>query len=95
MAEIKEKSDRTEEEKNVQPEVKKVKPVYIRIGRGSDAVGMVIPPFMVEMISKSLKEQTMNGEMATGGGTTGRTEKGNEMARKIFEFVELLEEKAD
>lgn len=70
------------------------RPVYLRIGRGT-AQGVLLPPFMVEMISKALLEQTNKGDMATGGGTNGRTPKGNEQSDAIFEFVKLLEEKAD
>ncbi len=72
-----------------------IKPVYVKIGRGESAQAVVLQPFMVELISDALSSATLHGDMATGGGTTGRTPKGNEQARAIFEFLTFLKDKAD
>jgi hypothetical protein len=72
-----------------------IKPVYLRIGRGQGAQAIVLPPFMVKLISDALSSATLKGDMATGGGTTGRTQKGDEQAAAIFELLGLLKDKAD
>ncbi len=69
--------------------------VYIRIGRGDSTVPLVLSPQLVELLYKTMRDQTIRGDMATGGGTTGRTPKGNELADEIFQLTDLLIEKAD
>lgn len=84
-------------EKEPAREVKETeaKPVYLKIGRGSDATGLTLNSQIVGIIKDALSSATLTGDMATGGGTTGRTLKGNGQAKAIFEFIKLLEDKAD
>lgn len=79
----------------IETEEKAFKPVYIRIGRGEGAEALVLSPKIAELLCKTLLAETNRGEMATGGGTTGRTQEGNELAKEIFKLTDLLIEKAD
>lgn len=79
-------------------EVKKepiVRPVYVRFGRGENVEAITLQPEVIVLVKKALLNLTNEGDMATGGGTTGRTPKGREQSETIFKLVELLEDKAD
>lgn len=76
-------------------EEKVYKPVYLRFGRGDTAEAVTLTPKAVEVICKAVSDQTLKGKMATGGGTTGRTPEGNELANELFSVIKLLQEKAD
>lgn len=85
------------EKHELKDEVKErpVRPVYIRFGRGSETDAMLLDPEIVKLVKSALLDLTTKGEMATGGGTTGRTPKGREQSQTIFKLVKLLEKKAD
>ncbi|MBI5022772.1 MAG: hypothetical protein HZC05_01230 [Candidatus Magasanikbacteria bacterium] len=68
---------------------------FISIGRGLDRSGVLLDRETVLLIINALRNATIKGSMATGGGTIGRTPEGTDQANEIFEIVRLLEEKKD
>lgn len=70
-------------------------PTYLRFGRGDNTKPLLLNRELVELITKQVRGLTLEGKMATAGGTTGRTPEGTKMADALFEFAELLESSHD